>query len=119
VGAHTLKAEFTPADPASFASSSASLNFTVIAKPVVVAAGSLTWGVKQSFRQYVTSSIAKGAISTSGVRSAGGAFVFGQASGSTFNGTTGTSKYSGSVRFTGHGGILDLRLANPVVRVDS
>jgi hypothetical protein len=118
-GTHQLKAVFTPTDTAAHSSSSATRTFTVTAKPVVVAAGSLTWGVKQSFRDYVTSSIAKGAISTSGVRSAGSAFVFGQASGSTFNGTTGTSNYSGSVRFTGHGGILDLRLANPVVRVDS
>lgn len=118
-GTHSLKAVFAPTDTAAHSSSSATRTFTVVAKPVAIAAGSLSWGVKQSFRDYVTSPIAKGAISTSGARSVGGAFVFGQASGSTFNGATGTSAYSGSVRFTGHGGILDLRLANPVVRVES
>ncbi len=120
IGTHALKAEFTPADPTSFVGSSSGLSYTVIAKPVAVtAAGSLTWGVKQSFRDYVSGPIAAGSISTTNVRSTGSAFVFGQASGGTFNGSTGTSNYTGSVRFLGHGGILDLTLSNPVVRVDS
>jgi hypothetical protein len=88
-----------------------------VTKPV--AAGSFSWGVKQSFRDYVSGPIAAGSISTTNVRSTGNSFVFGQATGGTFNGSTGTSNYSGSVRFVGHGGVLDLTLANPVVRVDS
>lgn len=117
VGSHTIVATFTPDDPVEFATSTASLAYTVNAK--IVAAGSLTWGFKESFRSYVVGSIAKGSISTTGVGGSGGAFVFGQATGGTFNGSTGTSNYSGSVRFLGHGGILDLTLANPVVRIDS
>lgn len=117
VGSHTIVATFTPDDGVSFATSTASLAYTVSAK--VVAAGSLTWGLKQSFRSYVVSSTAKGTISTTGVGGSGGAFVFGQASGGSFNGSTGTSNYSGSVRFVGHGGVLDLTVANPVVRIDS
>ena len=110
---------FVPAEPLLFAGSTASK--TVTASPKKVAAGSLTWGVKQSFREYVSGPIAKGSISTSGAGTSGGAFVFGQATGGTFDTATGlgTSKYTGSVRFQGHGGILDLTLANPVVRVDS
>lgn len=117
VGVHTILATFTPEDPAAFATSTASIPYTVNAK--IVAAGSLTWGFKQSFRSYVAGSVAKGSITTTGVGGSGGAFVFGQASGGTFNGATGTSNYTGSVRFLGHEGILDLTLANPVVRIDS
>jgi hypothetical protein len=117
VGTHTLTATFTPDDVEEFATSSASLTFTVT--PRVVAAGSLTWGFKQSFRDYVVSTIAHGSITTSDVGTSGGAFVFGQQPGGTFDGTSGTSRYSGSVRFVGHGGVLDLTIANPVVEIVS
>ncbi|WP_411699034.1 HtaA domain-containing protein [Conyzicola sp.] len=92
-----------------------------VATPASLAAGSLTWGVKQSFRDYVTGSIAKGAVTTSGVASSGSSYTFGQAAGGTFDRASGvgSSNYSGSVRFTGHAGLLDITLGNPVVRVDS
>lgn len=88
--------------------------------PEVVAAGSFTWGVKSSFRSYITS-IAKGAITTTGAGSVSGLYRFGQAAGGSFTAASGvgTSNYSGSVRFTGHDGALDVTIANPVVRVDS
>jgi hypothetical protein len=117
-GSNSIRAVFTPADPLHIAPSEGALTVTVSPKSVL-AAGSLTWGVKESFRSYVTGPIAHGSITTTGLGTSGGAFVFGQASGGTFDGTTGTSKYSGSVRFTGHDGVLDLRLGNPVVRIDS
>ena len=129
VGAQLLTARFTPASN-TFEASTGTVTVQVAAAtpvtlpvvaPPAVGAGSLTWGVKQSFRDYVSGSIAKGAITTSGVSTSGGAFVFSQASAGTFDRATGTgtSAYSGSVRFTGHNGILDVTLANPVVRVDS
>ena len=110
---------FTPSDTSVYAGSTASKSVTV--SPKKVGAGSLAWGVKQSFRDYVTGPIAKGTISTRGAGASGGVFTFGQATGGTYDAVTGlgTSKYSGSVRFTGHGGILDLSLANPIVRVES
>ncbi|PWB98192.1 HtaA domain-containing protein [Salinibacterium hongtaonis] len=88
---------------------------------VPVASGSLTWGIKDSFRSYITSSIAHGTISTSGARASGGSYVFGQAAGGSYTEAAGvgTSNYSGAVRFTGHAGILDVTISNPVVRVDS
>jgi hypothetical protein len=91
-----------------------------IASPASLAAGSLTWGVKQSFRDYVTGPIAKGAVTTSGVASSGSSYTFGQAAGGNFDPASGlgSSNYSGSVRFTGHAGLLDVTLGNPVVRVD-
>lgn len=120
VGDHDYTATFTPANPVLHSGSSDSLSVLGTKKPVV-GAGSLDWGVKQSFREYVTGTIAKGSISTSGATSSGGVFGFGQASGGIYSASTGvgTSKYSGSVRFSGHGGILDIKLSDPVVRIDS
>lgn len=83
-----------------------------------VASGSLSWGVSSAFRGYITT-IAAGSITVgSGATQSGGAFQFGQSGGS-FDAAagTGTADYAGSVRFTGHGGILDLTLSNPTLRV--
>jgi len=82
-------------------------------------AGSLSWGVKASFRSYVTGPIAHGAITTTGASSVLGAYVFPQAAAAQLANGLGTVAYSGSVRFTGHDGILDLRLSDPQVRIDS
>lgn len=83
--------------------------------------GSLIWGVKASFRNYIVSATAKGTISLSGGAStSAGAFRFAQ-SGQSFDVATGLGigDYRGGVRFTGHAGILDLTIANPSVRIDS
>ncbi|MDO7883405.1 HtaA domain-containing protein [Salinibacterium soli] len=118
-GIATLRADFVPSDSAAFLGSAATLDYSVTAP--AVAAGSLRWGVKSSFRSYVTGGIAQGAITTSGAGVDGGEFVFGQSTGGSFSPATGTgtSNYSGSVRFTGHSGLLDLTLANPVVSIQS
>ncbi|WP_159501063.1 HtaA domain-containing protein [Microbacterium sp. 18062] len=86
-----------------------------------VVEGSLVWGVKQSFRSYITGSTAKGTISVSnGASVLGGSYWFGQSSTDwTTEAGTGTTGYQGAVRFTGHSGILDLTFANPQVRIDS
>lgn len=83
-----------------------------------VGGGTLSWGVKSSFRTYVTGPIASGSFSTSGVGQSGGAFVWGGGSGA-FNEADGRGRvaYSGTVSFTGHGGQLDLRISNPRVQV--
>ncbi|GAB2467350.1 hypothetical protein GCM10027029_32190 [Conyzicola lurida] len=118
-GVQTFTAAFAPSDAKLFGASTATAAVSVVEK--TVGAGSLTWGVKESFRSYVTGPIAKGAITTSGVGSSGGQFTFGQSAGGSYDFATGlgTSAYSGSVRFTGHAGLLDITLSNPVVRVDS
>ena len=85
-------------------------------------AGSLYWGVKSSFRSYIVGSIAHGSIVLSdGAASKSGTYWFGQKKGGTFSAKkgTGTALYRGAVHFSGHGGILDLTLSNPVVRIDS
>ncbi|MFJ3419060.1 HtaA domain-containing protein [Streptomyces sp. NPDC086082] len=71
-----------------------------------IADGRLTWGVKESFRSYVVSSVAKGKITTSGgATQAAGNGVF------TFTGATGiydtdadtlTAAFDGAVTFKGH-----------------
>ncbi|SFR92070.1 Htaa protein [Agromyces sp. CF514] len=85
--------------------------------PVVIAAGSLDWGVSSSFREYIISDIAKGSIAVGGGASSNGSsFRFVQ-SGSSFSPitTTGSADYAGTVRFTGHDGALDLTLTNPTL----
>jgi hypothetical protein len=118
-GVQQFTATFVPANVLNFAGSAATASVTVAEKSV--GAGSLSWGIKQSFRDYVSGPIAKGAITTSGVGASGGIFTFGQSAGGSYDRGTGvgTSNYSGTVRFTGHAGLLDVAISNPVVRIDS
>ena len=83
--------------------------------------GSLLWGVRSSFRSYITGSIAKGSISVShGASAQGGLFRFGQTSTDwSSESSTATTSYGGSVTFLGHAGVLNLTFADPVVRIDS
>lgn len=85
------------------------------------AAGSLSWGVSSAFAEYVTGPIAKGAVSTSGVGASGGAYLFPQAAGGSWNAKTrtGSVQYSGVVTFTGHKGLLSETFSNPVITVAS
>ncbi|MFF2620510.1 HtaA domain-containing protein [Oerskovia jenensis] len=79
----------------------------------------LTWGVSDSFRAYISGPIAKGSASTSGVKDNGSSFTWSGGKGS-FNTDLGKGRtgFSGSVKFTGHDGILDLQISNPRVQVD-
>lgn len=79
----------------------------------------LEWGVKASFRSYVTGPIAGGSISTSGATATGDTFRWTGGSGAyNTDADRGRVGYSGSVHFTGHGGQLDLTIANPRVQVN-
>ncbi|MCQ9342949.1 HtaA domain-containing protein [Corynebacterium kozikiae] len=72
-----------------------------------------SWGIKASFQSYITGSIAKGKWELQGVGHSGGAFQF---SGNTGNvdvaSKKGNLRYSGAVHFTGHNGVLDLRISD-------
>ena len=121
-GSHAVSATFVPADSTAFVGSTSSpVTVTVTAKPSVpTTAGSLTWGVKESFRSYIVGPVAAGGASaSSGAAVVDGLFRFGQADGGTWTAASGRGsvKYSGTVRFTGHSGALDLALTNPVVDV--
>ena len=84
-----------------------------------IGGATLTWGVKESFRSYVSGSIANGDWTTSG-----GAtyetpvFTFADGEG-TFDGETfeGEVAFDGAIEFTGHDGALAVTLADPQVRL--
>ncbi|WP_240423395.1 HtaA domain-containing protein [Leucobacter sp. wl10] len=85
--------------------------------PCAVTGGTLTWGVKESFRSYISGSIANGSWEPSG-----GAtydtpnFQWSGATGEIDPRTgTGAVSFVGTVSFTGHDGVLSLTLSNPTV----
>lgn len=74
-----------------------------------VADGHLDWGLKQSFRSYISGPIAHGTITTSegATRNADGTFRFPTATGSAdANADTAALAFAGKVEFTGHDGLL-------------
>ncbi|GAA2310517.1 HtaA domain-containing protein [Glycomyces scopariae] len=77
--------------------------------------GSVTWGVKETFRNYVTGPIAGGAIEVvdGAAQNGDGTFTFAPVTG-TLDQTTQTTatESGGGVRFTGHHGALDLLIEN-------
>lgn len=78
-----------------------------------VTATEVAWGVKESFRSYIRGSIAKGGWQGDGVEYTGGAFRFTGADGSVDPASkSGVLNTAGTLRFNGHGGILDLRISN-------
>ncbi|PRI10266.1 HtaA domain-containing protein [Leucobacter massiliensis] len=85
-----------------------------------VSGGTLVWGVKESFRSYISGSIANGSWETSdGAEYETPAFSFTGASGEIDPETgTGSVSFAGTVHFTGHEGVLDLTLANPTVEFE-
>ncbi len=86
-----------------------------------VQGGVLTWGVKESFRSYISGSIAKGSWETSaGATYATPSFAFTGATGEIDPaGGSGHVTFPGSVHFTGHGGILDLTISSPTLQMSS
>ncbi|RRD59580.1 HtaA domain-containing protein [Leucobacter sp. OH1287] len=93
---------------------------SVVPSLPIQSGGSLQWGVRESFRKYITGKIAKGSYAAGGAASiVNGILNFPQASGGVWNkdNNTGTIQYAGSVRFTGHNGVLDLSFYNPLIVV--
>lgn len=82
-----------------------------------VVAAELTWGFKESFRAYIDGSIANGEWTVAdGATYTTPEFGFPVATGVVDpRGPGGRVEFDGSVRFTGHGGILDTTIANPVL----
>ena len=87
-----------------------------------ISTGSLDWGVKQSFRSYVTGPIAHGAIALGdgATQNPDGTFHFPLSSGS-YDDATGATvvAFGGSVHFTGHDGQLDMTLTDLRVELTS
>lgn len=82
-----------------------------------VSGATLTWGFKESFRSYISGAIAKGVWEPSG----GATYetpTFGWSAGSgPLTEGLGDVAFTGAVRFTGHQGVLDTTIADPVLRV--
>ncbi len=76
---------------------------------------SLTWGVKESFRNYVNGPIAKGQANLSGGAGAVEGIYGFPITSNNLAAATPSASFGGTVRFSGHSGKLDLRLANPKV----
>ncbi|ONK14831.1 HtaA domain-containing protein [Streptomyces sp. MP131-18] len=82
--------------------------------------GRLDWGVKESFRGYVTGPIANGSVElTGGAAEIADGYRFPHAQG-TADGDAGTldAAFDGAVRFTGHDGALDLSFSELALDVD-
>ena len=75
-----------------------------------VSGAGIQWGVKESFRTYITGSIANGSIS-GGWGAGAGAY--------STDSDRGRVSYTGSVHYTGHNGLLDMTLSNPRIQVNS
>lgn len=102
--------------PAAAAANAASA-VTTQAPGCDIRSAQLTWGFKESFRAYIDGSIANGewAVAdgaTYETPSFGFTSEFGRIDP---RAPLGQVDFPGSVRFTGHGGILDTTIANPVV----
>jgi len=87
-------------------------------KPVTA----LSWGVKQSFRNYVDSTGGVTEASGGAERTADGAFVFAAAPDSTLTldaegRLQGRGRFLGEVRFESHGGMLKVFLADPMLEI--
>lgn len=89
------------------------------AAPVEVTGGTISWGVKESFRSYVTGPIAHGSITLdAGALESGGVYQFPVSSGSRdAAATTADARSGGSVRFAGHDGVLEVQISNIEVSV--
>lgn len=110
-----------------------SAGMTVAPDPALAAAGpaveeggcpvegaELSWGFKESFRAYIDGSIAQGEWTTSdGASYETPLFAWPTGVGG-YDAETGEADlaFTGSVRFTGHGGVLDTTIANPRVMID-
>jgi hypothetical protein len=81
----------------------------------------VTWGFKESFRSYISGSIALGQWTTSGdVGYETPAFIFTGGEGTIApDRTSGGVAFEGELLFEGHGGILRTSLANPTLVIDS
>lgn len=82
-----------------------------------VTGGTLSWGVKEGFRSYISGSIANGSWEVAdGATYETPLFGWSNPSGS-IDATTGEGSvsFTGSVHFSGHDGVLNLLIANPTI----
>ncbi|MFD8478295.1 HtaA domain-containing protein [Kitasatospora sp. NPDC059673] len=119
----TLKSAPPSTPPASSSSPSAPSSSTAPPAATSFSNGALDWGVRRTFRDYVTGSIAQGSWQPTDGAADGGAFFRWTPGHGTWDATTGTldAAFTGAVHFTGlrQGDTLglDLTFANPRLTV--
>lgn len=88
-------------------------------EPCTVKGATLEWGFKESFRAYIDGSIANGEWTVAdGASYATPSFSWSDGAAKIDSDAHTTEvAFHGSVRFTGHDGLLDTTIADPVVRV--
>lgn len=90
----------------------------VVENSCTVTGGELSWGVKESFRSYISGTIANGGWELTDVSYASPQFTWSGATGEIDADTgEGTVSFNGSIQFTGHDGVLNLLIANPTVEI--
>lgn len=92
----------------------------VVAPGCDVTDATLSWGFKESFRAYIDGDIANGEWTTAdGATYETPSFGWSDGTGRYDPATgTGVIAFTGSVHFTGHDGLLDTTIADPVIRLD-
>jgi len=125
-GRYVWDVAFTPVEPLLFSETTQGYAVTIgetvlpeFTTQTTSGAGYFRWGVKSSFREYVTGPIAKGSIDLSGAGRSGSQFIFGQSQSVGAVSELTAVNYQGAVRFLGHQGILNVSLANPRVTITS
>ncbi|MFF9505594.1 HtaA domain-containing protein [Streptomyces sp. NPDC014724] len=102
--------------PALAADGTASGGATATAPKLELKDGTLEWGVKESFREYLASSFSGGRITVKdGATQApdNGVFTFADGKGTYDTATHGTdTAFGGGVNFYAHGGVLDITLSD-------
>lgn len=84
-------------------------------------AGTLDWGVKSAFRNYILHGPAAGTITTDGGATtlSDGTFRFPVSTGGHYTSASDlVAPFGGSVTFEGHGGLLQVHITDPVVQID-
>lgn len=88
-------------------------------EPCAVVSARLDWGFKESFRSYISGSIANGEWSVAnGAEYETPSFSWPSGSGEYAPGAASVA-FVGSITFTGHGGILSTTVSDPRLRIDS
>lgn len=101
------------------AAASAPTASTAGASQCVVEDAAMTWGFKESFRSYISGSIARGEWTVAdGAQYETPNFRFVGGTGAVdARAQTGAIDFTGAITFTGHDGILDTTIANPVIEL--
>lgn len=103
----------SPTSPAT--APSAAVVVAAVPEACTVDAATLTWGFKESFRAYISGTIANGEWTVAdGAQYETPTFSFPDGTG-TWAAVQSRVSFEGAIRFTGHGDILDTTVANPVL----